>query len=243
MPRLQPFPFSSWPVLFVSFLLTASAACRQASSESRPPPPASDNKPSPTAEESPLAEEAPDGAAEELVPAPADDATLLPEDDGTAEPPASPDDPAENGLPDELLPVVAAAANGPDLHGVRLYGHQWTIRQASVVPTADGLLVTGTIVRHIPFSPGEQIRYEFSFAKGKVSESLISMKDGGWTPLLEKAGPLIGILSGLASIPLTGDDITGIIARIEEAMKDGGWEITGKALATTIALELYRMNR
>ena len=154
------------------------------------------------------------------------------------EPPAKEEEqPLEEVVAPELVPVLEAASAGPILRGVELYGEKWNINKAEVVKEGSKLIVTGRIAHHIPAAPGDQVDYKFVFEDGKISNQEIKIEAGGY---LRYVRPALNIINEFTATPIPVETIYQVIERIQDQLLDDKWETSVHGITSAIALHLYK---
>jgi hypothetical protein len=133
-----------------------------------------------------------------------------------------------------LETAVNAALNGPEVKKIKVFEHEFNVKEIEVVNLgAEKKYVKGQISHHLSFRPDDQFYYEFTVQDGKVVDKpVFSIDRGGWTPF---AAPLLSILAAYNGIPVNPNDLNTLGQQIGKVI-DGSWEHAAQSIATVVSL-------
>ncbi|MFA2566066.1 methyltransferase [Bacillus wiedmannii] len=133
-----------------------------------------------------------------------------------------------------LETAVNAALNGPEVKKIKVFEHEFNVKEIEVVNLGGGKkYVKGQISHHLSFRPDDQFYYEFTVQDGKVVDKpVFNIDRGGWTPF---AAPLLSILAAYNGIPVNPNDLNALGQQLGKVI-DGSWEHAAQSIATVVSL-------
>ncbi|MDA1679947.1 methyltransferase [Bacillus cereus group sp. TH152-1LC] len=133
-----------------------------------------------------------------------------------------------------LETAVNAALNGPEVKKIKVFEHEFNVKEIEVVNLSGGKkYVKGQISHHLSFRPDDQFYYEFTVQDGKVVDKpVFNIDRGGWTPF---AAPLLSILAAYNGIPVNPNDLNALGQQLGKVI-DGSWEHAAQSIATVVSL-------
>ncbi|EEM80243.1 hypothetical protein [Bacillus thuringiensis] len=132
-----------------------------------------------------------------------------------------------------LETAVQAALNGPEVKKIKVFEHEFNVKEIEVVDRgAAGKEVYGQISHHLSFRPDDQLYYKFTKKDGEVTGFEFHIDRGGWTPIV---APLLSILAAYNGIPVNPNDLTALGQQLGKVI-DGSWEHAGQSIATAVSL-------
>ncbi|AFU17547.1 methyltransferase [Bacillus toyonensis] len=132
-----------------------------------------------------------------------------------------------------LETAVQAALNGPEVKKIKVFEHEFNVKEIEVVDRgAAGKDVYGQISHHLSFRPDDQLYYKFTKKDGEVTGFEFHIDRGGWTPIV---APLLSLLAAYNGIPVNPNDLTSLGQQLGKVI-DGSWEHAGQSIATAVSL-------
>ncbi|AMR06112.1 methyltransferase [Bacillus thuringiensis serovar pingluonsis] len=132
-----------------------------------------------------------------------------------------------------LETAVQAALNGPEVKKIKIFEHEFNVKEIEVVDRgAAGKEVFGQISHHLSFRPDDQLYYKFTKKNDQITGFEFHIDRGGWTPIV---APLLSILATYNGIPVNPNNLTELGQQLGKVI-DGSWEHAGQSIATAVSL-------
>jgi len=140
--------------------------------------------------------------------------------------PVQADSPAE--LQAKLRKATRAAIYGPETK-IKINGHEFTVKQASMRTTANIATYHGTISHQLSLRPDDQMYYTIQKSEGKVVSVRISISRGG-------LAPIVGAIAANLGPKYASDGVESFLSSLGAQM-DGSWESAARLIVTSISLK------
>ncbi len=133
----------------------------------------------------------------------------------------------------QLTPQEVAAQhalNGPEIKKLKVAGHEFNVKKATVTADARQTVLKGQVSHHLSFRPDDQIYYTIVKSGGKVISIDINIDRGGLAPYASRLAAFV------IGKDLADGDFKALLQNLGQRV-DGRWESAADLIIATIALK------
>lgn len=127
-----------------------------------------------------------------------------------------------------LRKATRAAISGPETK-VKINGHEFVVKQASVSTKGNVISYRGTISHQLSFRPDDQMYYTILKSEGQVVSVRYTISRGG-------LAPIVGTIAANLGPKYASDGLESFLSSLGKQM-DGSWESAGKLIVTSVSLK------
>ena len=131
-----------------------------------------------------------------------------------------------------------AAIYGPEQKKLKVFGHEFNIKKATISRFGNNYTVSGQISHCLKWRRDDQVYYTISIQNNKIVDVKHSINRGGWARLVGIAGSLVGAYFG---VPIDAKMVEDIHRRLASAV-EGGWTGAADNIIYFIASEIAAGN-
>jgi hypothetical protein len=138
-----------------------------------------------------------------------------------------------------LAKAVNAALKGPEIKGLKVAGHDFNVKKASITGNSKLATIKGQISHRLTLRPDDQVYYTIQKSGSKVTSAHIQIKRGGLTSLINYPGKRLQSLVGIGIVLDPGFES---LLRAWGGNADGAWESSAELIVSAVAVG-YRAPR
>ena len=133
----------------------------------------------------------------------------------------------------KMAEAVQAALVGPEQKKLKIYDHEFNVKQTEPAKDGDRLVVNGQISHHLSFRPDDQVYYIITVEKAAITDIQRKIARGGMRAGL--AAPVVSAFGAYFGVPIPPDKAEEI-GRTLGKMVDGTWEKAVEVIIASIAM-------
>lgn len=95
--------------------------------------------------------------------------------------------------------ALEAALEGPEKQCLKVFGHHWNVKPASVRREGRRVVVEGQLDHSVRITPDDHLFYEFVFENGELTKKDIRFEEEGWGQI---AGPVAAAVRAYFGKPI-----------------------------------------
>jgi hypothetical protein len=131
--------------------------------------------------------------------------------------------------------AVQSALNGPEKKKIKIFDHEFNIKQVEIIREGDRIIASGQISHVLRFRRDDQVYYRIIKEGDKIIEVSRDINRGGFAgvaaPILAAGG------SYFTGTPIPPDEVEKVFRALGNAV-DGSWESAADFIISSIALRL-----
>lgn len=133
-----------------------------------------------------------------------------------------------------IAKAVNAARNGPEVKKLKVAGHEFNVKKATVEGTFDAATVSGQISHCLTARPDDQVYYTIKKSRGQVTSVDVRIARGGLAKYVAYAGKFA---QKYVNSAIPAGDIESFLRDLGREI-DGSWESSADLIVANVALRI-----
>lgn len=133
-----------------------------------------------------------------------------------------------------LARAVSAAMNGPEVKKLKVAGHEFNVKKATVTGGPSAMTIKGQISHHLTARPDDQVHYTVKKSNGRVTSVDVKIDRGG---IAKYVGYVSRLAKDYVNSAIPASDIESWLRNLGRKV-DGSWESSADLIVAAVAMKI-----